>query len=235
MVRRLVEHEPVRAGRHQQREARARALARGEAARRARDRVAARGRTWPAASARPAAASRSARRTRRAARAAPSKPRRAWSSVPMRTPGPIQRVPAASGSRPRSPSTSVVFPLPLGPTSATRSPQASSRSSGPSTKLPRRSSRAVQAHGHVARALAAAEAQLQLPAPPRLLDGLEPLDRLLGRADLRRLLLGALGPLGAADLVGLVAGRGLGLAHAASPTTGAGCGARSARRSRSAA
>ena len=69
--------------------------------------------------------------------------------------------------------------------------------------------RAVQAHGHVARALAAAEAQLQLPAPPRLVDGVEPLDRLLRRAHLRRLLLGALGPLGAADLVRVVAAEAL--------------------------
>ena len=70
----------------------------------------------------------------------PSKPARAWSSVPIRTPGPTQRSPADSGSRPSRPSTSVVFPLPFGPTSATRSPHASSRSSGPRTKLPRRSS-----------------------------------------------------------------------------------------------
>ena len=104
---------------------------------------------------------------------------RAWSSVPIRTPGPIQRVPAASARWPIRASTSVVLPEPLGPTSATRSPHASSRSSGPRTKVPRRSSRAVEPDGDVAGALAAAEAQLQLPALPRLLDHLQALDRLL--------------------------------------------------------
>ena len=179
-------------------------------ARRGRPRPA-RARTWPAASAPPAGSGRSARRRRRSACPSPSKPARAWSSVPIRTPGPTQRSPADSGSRPSRPSTSVVFPLPFGPTSATRSPHASSRSSGPRTKLPRRSSARSQPGGDVAGALAAAEAQLQLPALPRLVDDVEPLERLLGRAHLARLLLRALGAPGDEALVGVGA---LGLLHA---------------------
>src|SRR3712207_8649990 len=49
--------------------------------------------------------------------------------------------------------------------------------------------RRVEAHRDVAGPLAAAEAQLELPAPPGLVDCLEPLDRPFGRTDLRRLLL----------------------------------------------
>ena len=121
-------------------------------------------------------------------------------------------MPAASGSRPSSASTSVVLPLPLGPTSATRSPHASSRSIGPSSKRPASHDGAVEARGDVAGALAAAEAQLQLPAPPRLVDLVEALDRLLGGADLGGLLLRALRARAADVLVRLVAG--LGVAHA---------------------
>ena len=151
MVGRLVEHEPVRARGHQQREARARALARGE---RRRSRGAPRrrrARTWPAASAPPARSCRCARRSRRAARPSPANVRRAWSSSPTRTPGPTQRLPAASGTRPSSASTRVVLPLPFGPTSARRSPHASSRSTGPSAKPPRRTTALVEARGDLAR------------------------------------------------------------------------------------
>ena len=46
-------------------------------------------------------------------------------------------MPAASGSRPSSASSSVVLPLPFGPAIASRSPQPTSRSSGPSRNEPR--------------------------------------------------------------------------------------------------
>ncbi len=68
---------------------------------------------------------------------APAKPARAWSISPTTTPGPVHRSPAANGKRPSSARSNVVFPLPLGPTIATRSPQPISRSTGPSVKLPR--------------------------------------------------------------------------------------------------
>ena len=62
--------------------------------------------------------------------------RRAWSSSPTTTPGPIQRAPDTSGSRPSNESMSVVFPDPFGPRIATRSAQRTSMSSGPSRNSP---------------------------------------------------------------------------------------------------
>src|SRR6185436_13247347 len=70
----------------------------------------------------------------------------------------------------------------------------------------------IEPRRDVAGALAAAEAQLQLPAPPRLVDLVEALERLLGGADLGGLLLRALRARPAHVLVRLVAG--LGVAHA---------------------
>ena len=134
---------------------------------------------------------------RREAERAPGRARR------RARPGPSSASRRRARSWPISASTRVVLPEPFGPTSATRSPHASSTSSGPRTKPPRRSVRAVEPHRDVARALPAAEAQLQLPALPRLVDDLEPFERLLGRADLRRLLLGALRAVAHDGLVGI--------------------------------
>ena len=206
VVRRLVEHEPVRAGGHQQREARARALARGEACGAARATASALEPELGQQRARlllrqPAAA----RRRRRAARPRRRSRARAWSSIPIRTPGPIQRVPAASGRRPRSAVdqrrlAAAVRPDERDPLAPRQLEVERAEHEAPAPQLG-----ALEARGHVARALAAAEAQLQLPAPPRLVHLLEPLDRLLGRAHLRRLLLRALGARAAAVLVRLVA------------------------------
>ena len=214
VVRRLVEHQPVRAGRHQQRQARAGALAGRERRRAAADGVAAEAELGQQRArllhGHPAAR----RRSRRAAsrrprtRGGPGRARR--SARPGR---PSASRPRARGGR-AGPRPASSCPMPLGPTSATRSPQASSRSSGPSVKLPRRitapSSRAVTRPG----ALPAAEAQLQLPAPPRLVGDLQALERALGRLDLRRLLLRPLGLRAAHVLVGLVLDARLRLAHA---------------------
>ena len=63
--------------------------------------------------------------------------RRSWASSPITTLGPMRRLPAASGSRPSTASTREVFPDPLGPTSATRSPHAMSTVNGPSVNAPR--------------------------------------------------------------------------------------------------
>ena len=128
-------------------------------------------------------------------------------------PGRPSACPRRAAAGRAAPSTSVVLPLPFGPTSATRSPHASSRSSGPSAKLPRRST------APSSRTVTSPE---RSPPPKRscssqrrhgLSTVVEPLDRLLGRAHLRRLLLRALGARGATDLVGLVA-ESLALAHA---------------------
>ena len=120
----------------------------------------------------------------------------------------------ASGSRPRSPSTSVVFPLPFGPTSATRSPHASSRSSGPSTKLPRRSS---------ARSRRTVTSPERSPPPKRSCSsqrrhGLSTVSSRSIAFSVARTFAACFSERSvrcAADrLVGLVVGRGLGLAHA---------------------
>ena len=75
--------------------------------------------------------------------------RRSCASSPTTTLEPSRRVPAASGRRPSRVSTTVVFPDPFSPTSATRSAQPMSRVKGPRVSSPRRttasSSRATTA------------------------------------------------------------------------------------------
>ena len=192
VVRRLVEHEPVRAGGHQLREARARALARRERVARAGRPRRSRARTWPAASAPPAGAC-----PLRATNASSSGPR----PRSRRAPGRASR--SARPARPSAcPPRAAAGRAAPRPASSCRCrwarrarrarPTPARGRAGRARRLPRRITARVEARGDVARALAAAEAQLQLPAPPRLVDLVEALDRLLGRADLRRLLLRAL-------------------------------------------
>ena len=65
---------------------------------------------------------------------APANRSRAWLISPTSTLGPSQRAPDASGSRPNRAPSSVDFPEPLRPTTATRSPQPTSSVTGPSVK-----------------------------------------------------------------------------------------------------
>ena len=134
VVRRLVEDEAVDAARGEERETR-RACARPVRAKTPRGgRRRRRGRTSRGVCAPSRCRSRG---RRRAAAAPPESAARSCSSSPSTTPGPCQRVPATSGSRPRSASRSVVLPLPFLPAIASRSPQFTSRSSGPSRNAPR--------------------------------------------------------------------------------------------------
>ena len=107
-------------------------------------------------------------------------------------PGPSQRWPLASSTSPSSARSSVVLPEPLGPRIATRSCQATSRSIGPSRNEPSSHHGRVEAGDDVAGPAGGLELELELPGLPRLVDDLEPLDRLLGGLDLGRHLLGAL-------------------------------------------
>ena len=181
---------------------------------RARDRVAARGRTWPAASAPPAAAARCCSTKASSSAAAPSKPARAWSSSPMRTPGPIQRVPARERQ----------------PAEQRRRPASSCRCRSGRRARPARPRRARGRAGRArsCRAAATAPSRRTVTSPERspppkrscssqrchgLSTDLEALDRLLGRAHLRRLLLGALGALARGRSCPGRRGRRLGLAR----------------------
>ena len=68
----------------------------------------------------------------------PKKRPRAWSISPIRTAGPRDAVPSSSGTRPSSAPSRVDLPEPLAPVIATRSPQSTCRSTGPSVNSPRR-------------------------------------------------------------------------------------------------
>ncbi len=72
----------------------------------------------------------------RSSEAGPSSRPRACSTSPTTTLGPIVRRPATSSARPSRTSISVDFPDPLAPTRAIRSPALTSRSMGPSWKVP---------------------------------------------------------------------------------------------------
>ena len=63
---------------------------------------------------------------------------RAWSISPIRTAGPRDAVPSSSGTRPSSAASSVDLPEPFAPVIASRSPQSTCRSTGPSVNPPRR-------------------------------------------------------------------------------------------------
>ena len=126
VVRRLVEDEEVRAARDDEREREPAPLA-------ARERASPASRAPPsrrrgsgrAASAPPAAAGRSRRPSRRApSRARRARPRAAR-STPARRRGRASPGPPSGSRRPRIVSSSVVFPAPFGPTSATCSPRSS--------------------------------------------------------------------------------------------------------------
>src|SRR4051812_22988485 len=86
------------------------------------------------AGSRPEASTKSSSRT-------PANRSRAWLSSPNTTAGPSRREPAASGSSPRSAAISVDLPEPFAPTIARRSPQCSSRETGPSLNAPRSTTR----------------------------------------------------------------------------------------------
>ena len=126
-------------------------------------------------------------------RSAPTKLARAWSSSPTTTAGPSHRSPRQRQLAPSSVRSSVVFPAPFGPTIATRSAQRTSRSTGPRRNVaPLRPPRPESAHTTSPLRRRARDLQPQVPALPRLLDDVEPFERLLGHARLRRELLGAI-------------------------------------------
>ena len=89
----------------------------------------------------------------------------------------MRRVPADSGRRPSSASTSVVLPDPLGPTSANRSAQAMSRVKGPSAEVAPLDHRLLQAHDDVAGSSRLVDGEAQVPSLPRLLDRLQRVER----------------------------------------------------------
>ena len=162
VVRRLVEDEAVDAARGEQREHGARALARRQRRRRAQDVVCAEAELREQR-ARLLGEQPLSRKMRRAAAACPESAARRCSSSPRTTPGPAQRAPAASGRRPSSASSSVVLPLPFGPAIASRSPQLTSRSSGPSRNAPRSMTALLEPDDDVAAAGGGCETEAAAP------------------------------------------------------------------------
>ena len=71
------------------------------------------------------------------------------------------------------------MPLPFAPTTATRSPHCTSRSSGPRTNAPRSTTRAARAGRRRRRCARRREPELELPRLVRLVDGVEPAELLL--------------------------------------------------------
>ena len=182
MVRRLVEHEAVDAAGHEQREHGPRALARRQrrppVARRARRR----GRTWRAASG-PRSAAVAGRRHERveernaspANAAGPGRARRRRRRA-RSTASPRR---AAAGRAARRAASSCRDPF--APRIATRSAQPISRSIGPSVNVAPMHDRVRRAARRRRRCGAPAATSIaELPALPRLVDRLEPLDGLLG-------------------------------------------------------
>ena len=126
MVRRLVEHEEVRAGRDDERERRA-AAARRRRARRPASRASPSRRrgTARAASAPAAAAGPSPLRARRAREPRSSSSTSCCEKYAASTPWPMRTRPSSGSRAPSIVSSSVVLPEPFGPTSATCSPRSS--------------------------------------------------------------------------------------------------------------
>ena len=235
VVGRLVEHEPVRRPTAISSARLARVRSPGESARRS-------GAT--ASLAEPELGQQRARLLQRSAplradegveqRAVGRRTRRgAWSSSPTRTPGPTQRVPAASGTRPSSASTSVVLPLPFGPTSAIALAPGD-------LEVERAEREAAAPHDRAARAARRSSPE-RSPPPKRscssqrrhgLSTVVQPLDRLLGRARPSP----PASPTARSRLARPILSGSRRLAWRGarrSPTTGAGGAARSVSRSRS--
>ena len=209
VVGRLVEDEAVDALGHQQGEDGPGPLARRERARRSSDVARRRGRTWPAGCGPPPGVMPVADSTASSSVRAPSSRRRACSTSPTTTPGPSRCRPAASSTRPRSASSSVVLPLPLRAHDADPlGPADRPGRSGPRAKSPR-STTAPSSDGHqLPAALALADVEAQVPRLPRLVDHLQPGQGLLRPAGLGRQVLAGLHA-EVADVLVVVVGRPL--------------------------
>ncbi len=109
---------------------------------------------------------------------------RVCSSEPSTVVRPSVRLPRASGSSPRRSASRVDLPLPLRPVTARRSPGRRSRSSGPSSKSPRRATAPSRRSTRSPSLGAGAQREPQLPRLERLVGQLVPLEQLLRLAHL---------------------------------------------------